>query len=79
VNALDQRDRALWGTAFYAGLRLGELRGLRWEDVNLAEGVIRVERAIEKKEGGDRAEVAGQVADGFRSGPSSGICSSSTG
>jgi integrase len=44
-------DRALWGTAFYAGLRLGELRGLRWGDVDLASGVIRVERAIDHKGG----------------------------
>jgi integrase len=29
LAALPQEDRALWATAFYAGLRRGELRGLR--------------------------------------------------
>jgi integrase len=35
----------------YAGLRRGELLALRWEDVDLAAGVIRVERAWDAKEG----------------------------
>jgi integrase len=43
------RDRAIWATAFYAGLRLGELQALLWGDVDLAAGVIRVERAIDAK------------------------------
>jgi integrase len=42
-------DRALWATALYAGLRSGELMGLRWQDVDLAEGSIRVERAYDPK------------------------------
>jgi integrase len=44
-------DRAVWATALYAGLRLGELRALREEDVDLQAGVIRVERSWDKKEG----------------------------
>jgi len=48
--ALPDRDRAVWATALYAGLRRGELMGLRWEDVDLAKGVIRVERAYDEKE-----------------------------
>src|SRR5207302_3073756 len=36
--ALPESDRALWACAFYAGLRLGELRALRHEDVDLAKG-----------------------------------------
>jgi integrase len=51
VAALPLEDRALWSTAFYAGLRLGELQALRWEDVDLATGIIRVERSWDKKEG----------------------------
>jgi integrase len=51
LGALAERDRALWATALYAGLRRGELLALRWEDVNLAAGVIRVERAWDAKEG----------------------------
>jgi integrase len=38
------KDRAVWATALYAGLRRGELMALYREDVDLATGVIRVER-----------------------------------
>jgi integrase len=34
----------------YAGLRRGELLALRWDDVDLAAGVIRVERSYDAKE-----------------------------
>jgi integrase len=34
VDALPDTERALWATAFYAGLRRGELRALRARDVN---------------------------------------------
>jgi integrase len=47
----DDHDRAVWATALYAGLRLGELRALRAEDVDLAAGVIRVERSWDRHEG----------------------------
>jgi integrase len=45
IQALPEADRALWATAMYAGLRAGELGGLEWADVDLAGGVIRVERS----------------------------------
>lgn len=51
LGALPERDRALWATAMYAGLRRGELLALRWEDVDLAGGVIHVERSWDAKEG----------------------------
>jgi integrase len=52
LAALDnERDRAVWAAAMYAGLRLGELRALRDEDVDLQAGVIRVERSWDKQEG----------------------------
>jgi integrase len=51
ISALPLDDRALWATAMYAGLRLGELRALRWEDVDLAAGVIRVERSWDARDG----------------------------
>ena len=44
-------QRALWWTAALAGLRRGELRALRWLDVDLAENVIAVERGWDEKEG----------------------------
>ncbi len=46
IAALRTEDRALWGCAFYAGLRRGELRALLWSDVDLASGLIRVERSM---------------------------------
>jgi integrase len=45
IAALRPGDRALWGCAFYAGLQRGELRALIWDDVDLADGLIRVERS----------------------------------
>jgi integrase len=50
LAGLPDGDRAVWATALYAGLRRGELMGLRWEDVDLAKGVIHVERAYDEKE-----------------------------
>jgi integrase len=49
LAALDADDCALWATAFYAGLRRGELMALRWEDVDLAAGLIRVERSYDPR------------------------------
>jgi integrase len=46
IAALRPEDRGLWGCAFYAGLRRGELRALLWRDVDLADGLIRVERSM---------------------------------
>jgi len=51
IAALDERDRALWATALYAGLRMGELRGLRWSDVDLDANVIQVRRTWDDEEG----------------------------
>ena len=51
VAALAPEDRALWATALYAGLRMGELRALRWDAVDLAGGVIEVREAWDQKEG----------------------------
>jgi integrase len=45
LAALPEDLRPIYATAFYAGLRRGELRGLRWSDVDLAGGVIRVQRS----------------------------------
>jgi integrase len=51
LDALPAGDRALWGTAMYGGLRRGELQALRWEDVDLAGGVIRVQRSWDQLAG----------------------------
>jgi integrase len=50
IGALRAADRVLWATAMYAGLRRGELMGLRWQDVDLHRGVIEVTRAFDPKE-----------------------------
>jgi integrase len=49
LGALSERDGLLWATALYAGLRRGEIMGLRIEDVDLAKGVIRIERSYDPK------------------------------
>lgn len=41
-----KRWRAAIGLACYAGLRLGELRGLRWEDVDLEANLLHVRRSL---------------------------------
>ncbi len=41
----------MWATALYAGLRRGELIALRWEDVDLGRGLIRVERSWDVRAG----------------------------
>jgi integrase len=51
LEALPQADRAMWASALYAGLRRGELMALRWEDIDLDSGVIRVERGWDMVEG----------------------------
>lgn len=49
IAALPAKDRALWATAFYAGLRLGELLALRWEDIDLKTNILRVNRSYDPK------------------------------
>ena len=45
IAALPHGDQALWATALYAGLRRGELRALRWSDLDFRAGLIQVERS----------------------------------
>jgi integrase len=47
LAALPLRDHALYATAFFAGLRLGELRALCWRDLDLGKGRIHVERSLD--------------------------------
>ena len=55
LAALPDEERPLWATAFYAGLRRGELRGLRVSDLRGLDGKdvasIRVERSWDDVEG----------------------------
>ena len=51
LDALPPSERATWATAFYAGLRRGELRALRCSDVDLGRSEIRVARSWDQYEG----------------------------
>jgi integrase len=51
IESAPHTDRAMWATAFYAGLRRGELQALAWVDVDLARGLISVERSWDQKQG----------------------------
>ena len=51
IDALESNDRALWACAFYGTLRRGELRALRWSDVDFDAGVIHVSRGWDDAEG----------------------------
>ena len=47
AEAIPLRSRAAFATAAFAGLRAGELWGLRWDDVDEAGGVLRVRHSFE--------------------------------
>ncbi|HEY0414765.1 MAG TPA: tyrosine-type recombinase/integrase [Gaiellaceae bacterium] len=51
IAALPDSDKPIWATAFYAGLRLGELQALEDEDIDLDAGVIHVRRSWDKYAG----------------------------
>lgn len=65
IDALPADDRPLWATAFYAGLRRGELRAIRWEDVNDDVTVLTVRRGWDEVEG----EIAPKSQKGMRTVP----------
>jgi integrase len=46
------QDAALYATAAYAGLRLGELRALRWGDVDFGKRLIHVRRSYVQRDEG---------------------------
>jgi integrase len=51
IAALPPHLQALWATAIYAGLRRGELQGLRWSDIDLERGLISVVRSWDETAG----------------------------
>lgn len=48
LGALSGRWRPLLLTAIFCGLRASELRGLRWKDVDLQKGIIRVHQRADR-------------------------------
>jgi integrase len=51
LDALPIGDRPIWATAFYAGLRRGELQALRHSDIDLSRAEISVQRSWDQHEG----------------------------
>lgn len=51
IAALPSGQHALWATAFYAGLRRGELVALHIDDIDLEANVMRVRRGWDRVEG----------------------------
>jgi len=47
----DTRDEALYRVALALGLRMGEILGLRWQDVNLDTGSLTVAVALQRRKG----------------------------
>jgi integrase len=51
IAAAPEAHRPIWATAFYAGLRRGELQALRCSDIDLGRSEITVERSWDQYEG----------------------------
>ena len=51
LDALPACDRALWATALYAGLRMGELQALDWADIDLTHNLIHIHRSWDRQAG----------------------------
>jgi integrase len=50
-DALPSTERAIYATALYAGLRLGELQALTWTEIDLERNLINVERSWDRHSG----------------------------
>jgi integrase len=48
IGKLEGRWKPLFLVAFFAGLRSSELRGLRWDDVDLAKGELEVNQRMDR-------------------------------
>lgn len=72
LAALPDSEKASWAVALFCGLRRGELRGLRWSNVDFDGGVIRVERSLGSSQGPGRRQDGCRApcrSDGVRSPP----------
>jgi integrase len=47
LDAADNAHRPLLATAIFTGLRLGELLGLTWADIDLKAGLVRVRKQLD--------------------------------
>ena len=51
LTALPDDLRPIWTIAFHAGLRRGEIQGLRWRDIDFDRGTINVARSWDREVG----------------------------
>jgi integrase len=56
LAACPQRDRLMLATVLFTGLRISEMLGLVWDDVDLAAGVIRVRAQLSRAHRGAPAQ-----------------------
>lgn len=63
LDALPASERAAWAVAFYAGLRVGELRALRWSAVDFDAGVIQVVAGWDDQAGEQQTKTEAGVRD----------------
>lgn len=63
IAALPENERALWATALYGGLRRGELRALRWSDIDLANepALIHCQAHVGRQRGRSRRQDPSRV------------------
>jgi integrase len=73
VAAREDRLHALYVLALYLGLRRGELLGLRWEDIDLDQGVLEVRRTL-MRVGGELRAVTPKTKTSCRTVPLLGLC-----
>jgi integrase len=66
IDVCDDFDRAIWATAFYGGLRRGELMALEVANVDFDQGVIRVMQSYDP---GSRKMTAPKSRAGIRTVP----------
>lgn len=70
LAACSPRDRLMIATVLYTGLRISEMLGLIWDDVNLGAGVIRVRAQLSRARGSAPARrVALKTAASIRDTP----------
>jgi integrase len=58
INAVTPRWKPLLVTAVFTGLRASELRGLRWQDVDLHNGVLHVRQRLDRYNEAGRRSLA---------------------
>jgi integrase len=61
IALLPGRERVIWALAFFAGLRMGEIRGLDWRDIDTEQLLVHVRRQIVTNEHTPKLPKGGKV------------------